>query len=240
MFGKPCRAVVSYSESFFTQQLNALTSCMAKCEERLKALQKSLLAPILGKKQGRRPTKRQVKAAVADILSGQYMKKIYTVDENFDGVPYIKYSVNHAELERITNSRLGRTLLFTNRRDLLVEEVIRNYRELSNIEEAFKHMKNRDYLRWQPAFHWTDQKLEVHTLYCVLALLLATLARKTACENGIEVSMTNLLDELSSIKEIALIYSKDEKIHTELTLNRMSPKQKKLAELFDIASVLKG
>lgn len=240
MFGKSCRVVVCYSESFFTQQLNALTGCMAKCEERLKSLQKSLLAPMIGKKTGRRPTKQHVRATVADILSGQFMKEIYNVESNFEGAPYIKYSVNHAALERITKSRLGRTLLFTNRKDLLVEEVIRGYRELSNIEEAFKHMKNRDYLRWQPAFHWTDQKLEVHTLCCVLALLLATLARKAACENGIEVSMTNLLDELSSIKEVALIYSKNGKIHTELTLNRMSPRQKRLAELFDIASVLKG
>jgi len=239
MYGKPCRAVVCYSESFFTQQLNALTGCMAKCEEKLKSLQKSLLAPLTGKKRGKRPTKQQIKATVANILSGQYMKDIYQVELNFEGAAYIKYNVDHDAFERIAKMRLGRTLLFTNRRDLLVEEVIRGYRELANIEDAFRHMKNRDYLRWQPAFHWTDQKLKVHTLYCVLALLLATLARKTACENGIEVSMTQLLDELSAIKEVALIYSKDGKMQTELALNRMTPRQKKLAELFDIAEVLK-
>lgn len=240
MFGKPCRAVLCYSESFFTQQLSALTSCMAKCEDRLKSLQKSLLAETLGKKRGKRPTKQQIKTAVMNILSGQYMKDIYKVELNFEGTPYIKYSVDHEAFERITKTRLGRTLLFTNRKDLLVEEVIRSYRELYNIEEAFKHMKNRDYLRWQPAFHWTDQKLKVHTLYCVLALLLATLARKTACESGVEISMTQLLDELSAIKEVALIYSRDGKIRTQCALNRMTPRQKKLAELFDIAEVLKG
>jgi transposase len=238
--GKSCRVVLSYSESFFAQQLNVITSSMAKCEEGLKSLQKSLQTQMIGKKTGKRITKQRVRANVTEILSGQYMKDIYKVEISSDGPPYIKYSIDHAMLERITSTRLGRTLLITNREDLLVEEVIRGYRELSNIEEAFKHMKNRDYLRWQPAFHWTDQKLEVHTLYCVLALLLATLARKTACENGIEISVTRLLDELSSTKEVALIYSKNEKIHTELTLNRMTPRQKKLAELFDIGSVLKG
>ena len=54
-------------------------------------------------------------------------------------------------------------------------------------------MKNRDYLRWQPAFHWTDQKLEVHSFYCILALLLATLARKMACEAGVELSLHAIL-----------------------------------------------
>lgn len=238
--GKSCKAVVCYSESFFTQQLASLTASMAKCEEKLKTLQKSLLEWNLGKKRGRRPTKQQVKAAVENILSGQYMKEIYTVKQSFDGATYINYSVNHIALQKITKARLGRTLLLTNRKELLIEEVIRSYRELANIEEAFKYMKNRDYLRWQPAFHWTDQKLKVHTLYCVLALLLVTLARKTAYQAGVELSMTSLLDELSAIKEVALIYSQEGKMHTELTLNRMTPRQKRLAELFDIGTVLEG
>jgi hypothetical protein len=48
-------------------------------------------------------------------------------------------------------------------------------------------------------------KIKVHTLYCVLALLLATLARKVAHEGGVELSLTTLLDDLSAIKEVALL-----------------------------------
>jgi transposase len=238
--GKFCKAVVSYSESFFTQQLASLSASMVKCEEQLRSLENSLLDWSRGKKKGKRPTKRQIMATLEKILSGQHLKDIYTVEHNFDGLPFIKYSVNRAALEKIAQTRLGRTLLLTNCHDMLAEEIIRSYRNLAHIEGAFKHMKNRDYLRWQPAFHWTDQKLEVHTLYCVLALLLATLARKTACESGIDISLTVLLDELSAIKEVALIYSKDGRVNPEFTLNRMSPRQKKLAELFEIGEVLKG
>ncbi len=100
-------------------------------------------------------------------------------------------------------------------------------------------MKNRDYLRWQPAFHWTDQKIKVHTLYCVLALLLATLARKMAWEAGNEVSLSVLLDDLSAMKEIALLYpDKDNKLKAQFTMNKMTPRQKKLAELFEIGKIL--
>ncbi|MBF8263710.1 MAG: transposase-like protein [Parachlamydiales bacterium] len=240
MHGKSCKVIVSYSESFFTQQLASLTASMAKCEERLKALEKSLLARVLGKKKGKQLTKRQINSALEGILSSQYMKELYTIEQNFDGLPFIKYSVNRIAFEKIMQTRLGRTLLLTNCQDLLPDEIVRGYRELAHIEEAFKLMKNRDYLRWQPAFHWTDQKLEVHTLYCVLALLLTTLARKTACEAGIDVSLAALLDDLSAIKEVALIYSKDGRVNPEFTLNRMTPRQKKLAELFEIGEVLKG
>lgn len=241
MCGKPCKAVVSYSESFFTQQLSSLTVSMAKCEERLKALQKNLLAWTLGKKtKGKRPTKRQVQASVKDILSGQHMAKLFTIDWNEFGLSCFQYSVNRKEFDKLVATRLGRTLLLTNRVNLLPSEVVLTYRELGHIEEAFKHMKNRDYLRWQPAFHWTDQKLEVHTFYCVLALLLATLSRKIACEAGVDLSLHALLDELSSIREVALVYAQDDKIKTNFTLSRMTPRQKKLADRFEFGTVLAG
>ena len=238
--GRSCRAVVSYSESFFTQQLASLTASMTKCEAKLRELQKSLLAAALGKKKSKRLTKRQVHAKVQDILSAQHMKELFTVAQDFDGLPYINYSVNRTALDRLTKTVLGRTLLLTNRLDLLAPEVIRTYRDLEHIEEAFKHMKNRDYLRWQPAYHWTDQKLDVHSLYCVMALLFATLARKTACEAGIDISLPALLDDLSSVKEVAVIHSQDGRIKADVTLSRMTPRQKKLAELFDIGSLLAG
>lgn len=238
--GKSCKAVVSYSESFFTQQLASLTASMTKCEAKLRELQKSLLAAALGKKKGNRLTKKQVQVKVQDILSSQHMRELFIVVQDFNGLPYISYSVSRKELDRLTKTHLGRTLLLTNRLDLLAPEVIRTYRDLGHIEEAFKHMKNRDYLRWQPSFHWTDQKLDVHSLYCVLALLFATLARKTACEAGIDISLHALLDELSSIKEVALVYSQDGRIKADLTLTRMTPRQKKLAEIFEIGNLLGG
>lgn len=238
--GKSCRAVVSYSESFFTQQLASLTASMTKCEAKLRELQKSLLAAALGKKKGKRLSKKQVHAKIQDILSAQHMKELFTIVQDFDGLPYINYSVNRTALDRLTKTVLGRTLLLTNRLDLLAPEVIRTYRDLEHIEEAFKHMKNRDYLRWQPAYHWTDQKLDVHSLYCVLALLFATLARKTACDAGIDISLPALLDDLSFIKEVAVIHSQDGRVKADVTLSRMTPRQKKLAELFDIGSLLAG
>ena len=240
MCGKSCRAVVSYSESFFTEQFASLTASMTKCEAKLRELQKALLASALGKKKGKRLTKKQVQAKVQEILSIQHMKELFTVVQDFDGLPYINYSVNRKELDRLIQTRLGRTLLLTNRLDLLAPEVIRTYRDLGHIEEAFKHMKNRDYLRWQPAFHWTDQKLDVHSLYCVLALLFTTLARKTACEAGVDISLPALLDELSFIKEVAFVYSQDGRVKANTTLSRMTPRQKKLAELFDIGGLLAG
>jgi len=67
-------------------------------------------------------------------------------------------------------------------------------------------MKNSDFLRWQPVYHWTDQKLRVHALYCVFALLVSSLACKVAFETGVNVTLPVLLKELSAIREVAVIY----------------------------------
>ena len=239
--GKSCRALVSYSESFFTKQLAALTATMSKCQEKLKALQNHLSAWTGEKKpKGPRPTKAKVKKRIKKILSSQHMENIFTIAlAEIDGLPYLRYKVNREELDRLTSICLGRTLLITNRCDWLPTEIISAYRDLANIEEAFKHMKNRDYLRWQPAFHWTDQKIKVHTFYCVLALLLATLARKIAWEADHEISLPALLDNLSAMKEVVILYpEKGNKLKAQFTMNRMTSLQKKLAELFEIGEIL--
>ncbi len=244
VLGRECAAVLCYSENFFAEQLCALTTTMNKCQERLKTLQADLIPWTLksGKKpKGRRPTVAQVKAKVESILSGQHMQELFSVEiEKIDNLPYLRYAINTEGLERLNRERLGRTLLITNNKELLPPEVISLYRSLEHIEETFKRMKNRDYLRWQPSFHWTDQKMEVHTWYCVLALLLVSLARKMAHEAGLELSMQALLDNLTSVKEVVLLYpdEKNNKMTAQFTLSGMSPRQKKLVEVFGVGKIL--
>ncbi len=237
--GKTCKIIVSYSESFFTQQLASLTSTMAKCQIKLKNLQKSL-ALYSQKPKGPKPTTSKIKKSIQSILSSPHMKEIFsvTIDEAGSSTQ-LQYSVNQENLYRLTSFSLGRTLLITNRQDWPPHEVITCYRELEKIEEAFKHLKNREYLHWQPAYHWTDQKLSVHSLYCVLALTLVALARKTAHENGVTLSFLEFLEEINNINEVALLYSLPKgKIRTQCSLSKMNTKQKKLAEIFNIGSIL--
>jgi hypothetical protein len=76
----------------------------------------------------------------------------------------------------------------------------------------------------------------------VLALLLATLARKVATQADLDLSLHALLDELSAIREVAVIYPQGALAHPKnhITLSRMSPTQRKLADALEIATALKG
>ena len=243
IWGKQLQAVVVYTESFFTQQLNGVTHNLVKRQKKLADLEKGLIKWRTGKQRGKKPTLRGVKAGVNGILSPQFMKDLfeYKVEEE-KGLPRLQYSLNHAALERLTQTRLGRTVLVSDRREWKPQEVINAYRGLAGVEESFKNMKNTDFLHWQPAYHWTDQKLVVHGFYCVLALTLASLAHKVAAQAGMELSLHEMLKELTAIREVAVIYPQGVLAHPKdhLALSRMSPRQRKLAEIFEIGRVVGG
>ena len=58
-------------------------------------------------------------------------------------------------------------------------------------------------------------------------------------ETGLELSVQVLLDDLSSIREVVLLYpDKNNKMSAQFMLSRMSSRQKKLAETFGIGEIL--
>ena len=182
-------------------------------------------------------------ASANRILAPQFMKDLFEIKVATEKeLPVFHYALKHDALDALINQRLGRTVLFTDHTDWDPGQVIRAYRSLTSIEDAFKNMKNIDFLHWQPAHHWTDQKIKVHGFCCVLALLLASLARKVATQAGIELSLPELLTELSDIREVAVIYPQGTLAHRKdhITLSRMTRRQRKLAECLQIASVLGG
>jgi transposase len=243
MWGKSCQVVVVYTESFFTQQLQGVTQNLVKCQKKLLDFAKGLERWHQGKSRGKRPTVRSVRLRVKAILSAQFMKDLIHTDvkeDNISGIPRLSYSVDHAALQRLSQERLGRTLLVSDHTQWNTRQVVEAYRSLFLVEDAFKNMKNTDFLRWQPAHHWTNQKLRVHALYCVLALLVASLARKIAFESGVNLTLPALLKELSAIREVAVIYPPGTLAHPKdhITLSRMSARQKKLAQALEIGETL--
>ena len=87
------------------------------------------------------------------------------------------------------------------------------------------------YLHFDPLFHWTDQKIRVHALMCVLGLLLVKLLLYRAKKAELEMSVPVMLQELDDIQEITLFYP-DNRIKKKIT--KLSTIQGKLYELFGL------
>jgi transposase len=229
--------VVSYSESFFAKQLAGVTNRMVKCERQLQLLSGQLEKHRQGKIRGRKPTPAGVNEKIKEILNFQFMKDLFTVEVTEAEPVQVNYRLNHDYFSWLTGHRLGKTVLVSDQERWTDDEIISAYRGQDEVEKAFKHLKNIDFLHWQPAYHWTDQKLKVHGFYCVLGLALAALARKSVVEAGVEMTIEKLLGELEEIKETAVIYPPGTLAHRKdhITLTRMTSLQKKIASILNIA-----
>ena len=58
------------------------------------------------------------------------------------------------------------------------------YRSQESVEGDFRQMKDPKVVSFSPMFHFTESKIRVHVLYCVLALMAARLMVREAGQAG--------------------------------------------------------
>jgi len=111
------------------------------------------------------------------------------------------YEFNLAAFEALKRDVLGRIVLVTDRDDWSTAEIIDAYHGQSKIEAVFAHLKDPMHFALRPQHHWTDQKLHVHVLTCVLGYLLANCVFMRAQRAGAPyASMEALLDALERVR----------------------------------------
>jgi len=135
---------------------------------------------------------------------------------------------------RLVKTQLGKTLLFTDNDDWSDEEIVLGYRAQHHIESAFRDMKNPHFLGWSPMFHWTDSKIRVHAFYCVLGLLLVSLLQRRLHQEGLEMSLSRLMEGLASIKEVVLIYPRRPGQRQPRTVTCLSIMEEEAQRLYEI------
>ncbi len=243
IWSKRHKAVVAYSESFFASEMADLMDKLRKYEEKLHDLDLWLKSGPQRPVDEKYYTEANVQKRINEILTYPRAQEVMGVKIiKINGKCRLEYGIDQDKLNHMMKNELGRTLIVSTRLEWDEDEIISNYRSQQGIENVFRHMKNKDYLHWQPEFHWTDSKIKVHGLYCVLAMLLANLTHRETVQKGLDLSLIEMIDELNDIREVALISKeatkKSEK--NQLAMSRMSLRQKKLTEILEIPVALKG
>jgi len=90
-------------------------------------------------------------------------------------------------------------------------EIIDIYLDRYIVEDAFRITKSGRWVKMDPVFHWTDSKIRVHALTCMIALLLVRIAHKRARANGFPHGAERMLELLSSVNTAILLYPKSTK-----------------------------
>ena len=139
----------------------------------------------------------------------------------------------HQQAEACARKRaeFGKRLLFTTRTTLTTEQILDLYnRDKVEVEKDFHYLKAPDLVRFQPMRHFTDTKIRLYALVCVLGLLVLKLMELRAEPLGL--SLDALLSELEDIQEVILVYSPR---RAQRTLSHPSTIQRRLIDLFGLA-----
>jgi len=147
-------------------QIRGIYQSIAKKEKSLQELRKSLKNP-----RGKKREKQELKEKIKDIASGQHLKGIikWKLIEIEKEKYYLDYHFNQEQLLE-TEQRLGFRMIMTNRLNWASDEIITAYYGQYKVEHAFRNMKNPYHLALKPQYHWTDQKIRVHYLICVIGI----------------------------------------------------------------------
>lgn len=231
--------LVTYNENLFVAQSRTLLREIAKRQNLLRKLQHQLRRHREGKiGSGSRPTVEGVTKKVQSWLKARHMKDLFQVQiTQSEGLPALSYRFNNNAWARLQKTLLGKTILFTDNEQWSDVEIIGGYRSQHHVETAFRRMKDCHHIALRPQYHWTDQKVEVHVLCCVLALMFCSLLRRELHRKGIDRSIPDILDELATIREVGFVFPQQGKLPTiHMTISQMSDEQRSLYEALELQS----
>ena len=226
------RAVLTHSPTLHAAQSRGLDQTLAKARARLSELQARL------HRGNTRRDRAKVEADIAAICKPRWVAQIITATLTGDDPASFRLSwrTNTRARAKLEDRLFGKRILFTNRDQWPVADVVAAYRSQSEAEFGFRQLKDPQVVSFSPMHHWTDQKIRVHVFCCVLALAVAHLMRRRAHQAGLHLSVRELLDQLAGIGETILLHHDGGKgrPRAQRILTDMNDTQRRLFDLFGL------
>jgi transposase len=241
IYGKDMTVVVTFNNKLYAAQVKSINNEINKCLEKLSVVSAKLEDRVAGRiTKGKKPTMESIKRQASSILSGQHMKKLIETDvSETKDIPVLTYSLKSAAFAELADTYLGKNIIMTDNHDWTTVDIILTYRSQYIIEDVFKEMKDRKTGTWWPMYHWTDQMIKVHGLYCSLSLLLRSLILRKAQEAEMPMSINKLHEKLTGMREVLNIFPNMKKKHsTQSVITKMDEIQQRLFDLFEMKKYL--
>lgn len=192
------RFIVAHNEEIAVQTRKNRRERLAEAERFIRALVAKLNRQDAGEvSRGRPATDDGAFVRIHDYLRDQNLLRYTEVywDEN-DQVSWRAIT----EARQWENRIDGKLVLETTNKDLSAEEIVKRYKELADIERAFRTMKSALDLR--PVFHRADRRIEAHVFLCVAALQIDRVCRQRLHAAGVHHLPTRALEALDQFRVI--------------------------------------
>lgn len=236
IYGKDRTIVISRSESFAAKQRRSFAQTLAKAQRELDEL-KGIV-----ERGKHRMDQRALEDKIKNILKRRWLKDVSSVEHDLDAGRFT-YRTDPDQVERIADREWGKRIIFTDRHDWTDEQIVNAYRAQSKGENAFRQDKDREFVSYSPAFHWTDQKLKVHGFYCTIALMIVSLICRQIRhagihQDGLPLGAKLAMRLLNEIAEVTLIYppsgGKQGRPRVRTRIAEMDHTQRDLYEALDL------
>jgi transposase len=116
--------------------------------------------------RGRRATPQGAYDRIRDYLRDHNLLKFYRISLVGEAL-VVKKHLKALHWEEAVD---GILLLETTDMALPAQDIVRHYKELAEIERAWRSLKST--LRVRPVYHWTERRIRAHIFLCVMALQL--------------------------------------------------------------------
>jgi len=92
----------------------------------------------------------------------------------------------------------GKYVITTTEKDFDVLDAVRTYKDLTDVERGFRHLK--DVLAVRPIYHRVEMRVRAHIFVAALALLLERLLERRLKEAGVDLSAPDALEALATVR----------------------------------------
>jgi transposase len=194
IYGKDRAVVVTFNPRTYRKKIHWMSRTILRTKRKLQELHRTL------KSVDKRTTVQSVERKVQEILSESRIAPVFDVKVSSYYGKY-RMSIRTAPLViKDCRARFGKNIIFTDHLDWSNEDIILAYRDRHKIETSFRLTKDPFLVRWTPMYHWTDSKIRVHGLSCVMALLFLSLLQKKMREAKVSMSLDRAIESLRDIR----------------------------------------
>ena len=197
IWGQSRTVVLFWSAQLHAGQLRGLHQHLDKRLAELAAWKQQLAKPRSGPR-----SKDAARKRIDKLLAGQYIEKVLRIDYDGrrKGEDRLKFEVDAEAHDHLQREVFGKRILITDRHDWSDTEILQAYRGQSRVEDGFRQLKDDEHCAVRPQYHWTDQKIHVHTFICLLGFLLGRVVEREARTLGHTEGLSGLLDLLGTVR----------------------------------------
>src|SRR6266540_5616482 len=192
------RVFVARSEERLAYERAQRLTAMERVRTQLVALAKRVAT-------GKLTAPAKIGAAAARILTRSHGHRYYDWDYRDGRFRFFEHPVNLKREEAYE----GKYVIQTEEPQLTAVEAVTLYKELSEVERAFANLK--DVIEMRPIYHRTDARVQAHIFVAALAFLLHRAIEKKLKAAGLDLSATEALQVLRSVRVVDFTMSRGER-----------------------------